>query len=94
HSRRFVGDLLVIRLRAEPTAEELEALGEEFSDIAGRGLIKASKAFPVERKEGDFPELPRIVLRFNHSGYGRLRQLIDRLNRLSSAPVLGSMPPR
>jgi hypothetical protein len=93
HSRRLVGDLLVIRLRTEPTADELEALSHEFSDICAVGGIESSDPLPVEQREGDFPELPRIVLRFDHTRYARLRQLIDRLNRLSSAPTVESMPP-
>jgi len=34
----------------------------------------------LEGERGEFPELPRLVLEFNRSGFARLRQLIDFLN--------------
>ena len=93
-SRRFVGDLLVIRLRAAPAPDELAALSEEFADICLDGGIEASGPLPVEVSEGDHAELPRVALRFDKVSHGRLRHLIDRLNQLPSAPPPGPPPPR
>ena len=93
-SRRFVDELLVIRLRAAPTVAELAGLSEEFADVCLDGRIEASGPLPVEVSEGDHPELPRVVLRFDQLSHGRLRHLIDRLNRLPSAPPPGSPPRR
>ena len=93
-SRRFVDDLLVIRLRSAPTPGEVQALAEEFADICLDGTIEASGPLPAEVGEGDHVELPRLVLRFDRVSHARLRHLIDRLNRLPSAPPAGPLPER
>ena len=91
HSRRVVGHQLVVRLQAQPTGRELAELGEEFADICVNGSIEATDPLAAEVADGDHLELPRIVLDFDHISLGRLRSMIDRLNRLSSAPPLRSM---
>ncbi|MGH9281572.1 MAG: LOG family protein [Acidimicrobiales bacterium] len=92
HSRRLVGHQLVIRLQSPPTEEELRHLGEEFSDICVDGTIEAIEPLGPEVADDDHLDLPRIALRFDHISLGRLRSLIDRLNRLSSAPPARTMP--
>jgi uncharacterized protein (TIGR00730 family) len=87
HSRRFVGDLLVIRLRAVPTDAELAALNEEFADIVVSGRIEHVDPLPPEVHGNDHLELARIAFRFDRIHHGRLRSLIDRLNSLPSAPA-------
>lgn len=94
HSRRFVGRDLVLRLRVAPTEEELARLNEEFGDICTEGGIRATEALAAEVATNDVVALPRIALRFDQLHHGRLRQLIDALNRLSSAPPAGSIPRR
>jgi uncharacterized protein (TIGR00730 family) len=92
HSGRFVGDLLVLRLRHAPTQAEVEALATEFADICVEGgLLRGSGPLPPEVDDDDHIELARVVLRFDRASYGRLRQLIDRLNRISSVPSPESM---
>ncbi len=87
HSRRFVGNRMVMRLRAAPTPEELERLNDEFSDICLTGRIEAVDPFPPEMSSDDHLHLPRIALHFDLLNHGRLRQLIDTLNDLDSAPA-------
>ncbi len=82
HSLRWVGDLLVLRLRRLPDRQQLAELNREFSDIVVSGSIRSTRALPPERAGQDHHELPRLALRFDRVSYGRLRQLIDRLNRL------------
>ena len=93
HSIRHVGDRTVIRLQAAPTDEELDQLSAEFADIVVDGAIRRTEPFPPEVAGSDNVELPRIVLRFDKHGWGRLRMLIDRLNTLASAPAPGAKPP-
>lgn len=85
HSSRYVGDLLVIRVREAPEAERLEALNEAFAPILAGGRIAVSEALPEEGDE--VPGLPRILLRYDRRSVGRLRQLIDRLNALGEPVV-------
>ena len=88
HSIRFVGQRLVVRLRAAPTAGELEAVNRDFADIVTRGAIEGSGPLPAEVADGDQVDLPRLVLRYDRARQGRLRTLVDVLNRLPSAPAL------
>jgi len=81
-SCRWVGDLLVMRMLVAPDKAELAELNRRFADIVVGGVIRLSKPFPPERADQDQLELPRVALRFNKTHYGRLRQLIDALNRL------------
>jgi hypothetical protein len=87
HSSRYVGDRLVMRLQYAPTGEELTRLNEEFRDILVDGAMRASPALPEEVNEHALAHLPRLALHFNRRDIGRLRQLIDALNRL---PALSS----
>ena len=91
-SRRFVGRRLVIRLRAAPTDEELTRLSADFADICASGGISRTRPLPAEVADDDQLDWPRIAFKFDLVHHGRLRQLIDALNRLSSAPATGSMP--
>lgn len=79
---RWVGDLLVLRMRGAPSDAELEALNDAFADIVVRGRIRRTSPLPPERSSDDHLEQPRLALRFDKLGYGRLRQLVDALNRL------------
>jgi len=86
-SLRWVGDRLVLRLRAQPTSAEVASLSEEFGAIAMNGRIEALPGpLPAEVREGDHLELARVALSFNRHSYAQLRQLIDALNCLPSAP--------
>jgi uncharacterized protein (TIGR00730 family) len=80
HSCRWVGDLFVIRLQQAPTAEQLDQLNEQFSDIVVEGRIRTTKPLGPERSGNDHVDLPRIALRFDRYHFGRLRMLIDALN--------------
>jgi uncharacterized protein (TIGR00730 family) len=93
HSLRYVGDTLVLRLRARPTEDEIEALNRDFADICTSGGIEAMQATPPEVRSNDNVELARIGLRFDRVHHGRLRELIDALNRLASAPPVQGPPP-
>ena len=82
HSSRFVKDLFVIRLKHPPSDSALEALNEDFADINLGPPIKRIEALPDEVADGEHVHLPRIAFNFNRHDYGRLRQLIDVLNKV------------
>jgi uncharacterized protein (TIGR00730 family) len=83
HSVRWVGDLLVVRLRKAPTRAQLSDLNDRFGDIVVSGTIRPTKPLSPERSGDDHLELPRLALRFDRMHYGRLRQLINALNALA-----------
>ncbi len=77
HSMRFVKDKLVLRVHRPVLPENLEQLNEEFKDICVKGAFALSAAFPEEQ---DHPLLPRISFSFNRTNFGRLREVINRIN--------------
>ena len=81
HSLRYAGRDLVIRIREPLGPDTLAALNRDFPDLLVEGSIFQGKALPGEADEPEIAELPRIVFRFNSGRQGRLRQLIDHLNR-------------
>ncbi|HEX4219461.1 MAG TPA: LOG family protein [Acidimicrobiales bacterium] len=80
-SIRWVGDLLVMRLLTAPSPSELGGLNEEFADIVASGVIRHTRPLPPERAGNDHLDQPRLAFRFDKFHYGRLRQLIDAVNR-------------
>jgi uncharacterized protein (TIGR00730 family) len=80
HSARWVGDLLVLRLRVAPTRAQVSELNDRFADIVESGAIRPTKPLSPERSTRDHLELARVAFRFDKSHYGRLRQMIDTLN--------------
>ena len=81
HSMRFVRELLVLRLLHGVSDELLASLNEEFHDIIVEGAIQRSEALPEEADEEELAALPRLVFPFNRRNLGRLRHLIDTINR-------------
>jgi uncharacterized protein (TIGR00730 family) len=82
HSFRYVKDLLVLRLQHAPSAGALRSLNEDFADIVKGAPFQVIPATPEEMEDEDVPHLPRLAFGFNRKSYGRLRELIDRLNTL------------
>jgi len=81
HSMRYVKNKLALRLNKVPTPELVDEINVEFADILVEGTFVVSAALPEEKDEPQLSVLPRLVFRFNRRGLGRLRQLIDCLNR-------------
>lgn len=87
HSLRYVGSTLVIRMRIAPTEAELADLNERFHHLCKEGSIRVVEAFPVERKEDDLVDLPRLALVFGQHKYGDLRAMIDVINDFGTGAV-------
>jgi len=81
HSYRYVGDQLVLRLMERLPDEKVKRLGKEFADIVKAGKMEQRGALDQESDEPDLKELPRLVFRHRRDDFGRLRQLIDAVNR-------------
>jgi uncharacterized protein (TIGR00730 family) len=86
HSQRFTAGKLILRLRQAPTDDELAALNDEFADIVVEGSIERTEPNQAEIEDGDALDKNRITFYFDRRHFGRLRQLIDRLNDLASLP--------
>ncbi len=81
HSMRYVDGKLVIRLTSPLDSSCIEKLNEDFSDILQPdGSIHLSGPLPRENDEPEINDLPRLVVDFNLTDFGRLRALIDEIN--------------
>jgi predicted Rossmann-fold nucleotide-binding protein len=97
HSMRYVREQLVFRLTQKPTAELMERINQDFADILVDGQFTAGEALREEHDEPAFIALPRLVFHFNRRSLGRLRQLVDFINRetvltLPAAAVINNHP--
>lgn len=82
HSLRYVGDRLVIRLRDSLSSERVQGIKSQFQDVLRpHGDLYLSGALEEESDEPDITHLPRLVLDFRRHDFGRLRSLIDAINR-------------
>ena len=80
-SQRYVNGRLVLRLLRLPPAEDLEKMALAFADILRSPSITPVPASPQEVADSDSLACQRLDLDFTQGSFGRLRQLIDELNR-------------
>lgn len=81
NSMRYVRGRLVLRLHAEPDDALIDRLNAEFGDICERGGIAKVETHPFEADDAHLADLSRIAFRFDRRQVGRLRQMVDLLNR-------------
>jgi uncharacterized protein (TIGR00730 family) len=82
HSMRYASEKLVFRLTSPLTLVQAQDLQEHFADmLTPNGTIRPSAALDVESDEPEIAHLPRLVVDFNRKDFGRLRNLIDEINR-------------
>jgi uncharacterized protein (TIGR00730 family) len=81
HSMEYVSPKLVMRLNKTLPSARLAALDREFADIRSDGHFQQHGPVPGESHRPELASLPRLVFHFNRRSLGRLRQLIDSINR-------------
>jgi hypothetical protein len=81
HSMRYVKDELVFRLQTPLDNSFLDAVNSEFADLLKEGRFEQREALPLERDEAELNDLPRLVFQLSRRNFGRLRMLIDAINR-------------
>jgi len=81
HSKRFVGDRLVMRLKSNPGQAFADDLTFEFDDLLSEGGFQIHEgALSEEEDASDLRHLPRLVFKTDSWDVGRFRTLIDRIN--------------
>lgn len=81
HSLRYVRGELALRLKRELSNELVDRIQAEFSDILADGSFRTGPAHPDEANEPKLINLPRLYFPFDRKSLGRLRELIDFINR-------------
>ncbi len=80
-SQRYVDGTLILRMLRLPPPEAVQKLALAFADILGPSGIQPAEASPKEVEGNDALGCRRLALDFNQSSFGRLRRLMDELNR-------------
>ena len=81
HSMRYVKGDLVLRLKRPISEATLNEIRKEFGDILVSGTFELTEADPAEANESHIAQLPRLRFRFDRHAHGRLRMLINCINR-------------
>jgi uncharacterized protein (TIGR00730 family) len=81
HSMRYVNGDLILRLQHALPDALLDKLRAEFADIIVSGSFEQVAALPEEANDVHVANLPRLRFRFDRKSLGRLRMLIDAINR-------------
>jgi uncharacterized protein (TIGR00730 family) len=81
HSMRYVKGDLVLRLQRTLEPALLEHIRENFGDIVEAGTFELTGALPAEANDPHLAALPRLRFRFDRRSLGRLRIMIDLINR-------------
>jgi hypothetical protein len=92
-SMRYVRNKLVLRLKEPISPELLDGINAQYADIISSGTFTTGGPLPEEKDEPELASLSRLIFRFNRRSLGRLRQLIDGVNRGSLAPADASPSP-
>lgn len=81
HSLRYISGLTVLRLKKEISDTTLGFINKKFKDILKEGTIRSASPLDKEMQEGEFLNLPRLVMNFNMRDYGRLYEMIGIINK-------------
>jgi hypothetical protein len=86
HSFRQVRDKRVVRLERELSDAAVQQLNEQFGDVVAEGKIEKTFALTEEANEPELQGKPRLVFSYDHHSAGRLKQMIDQINKLGRFP--------
>jgi uncharacterized protein (TIGR00730 family) len=78
-SIRYVGHLVVMRMKQAPTDAQLAMLNEKFGSLSKGGIARATP-FEPERRENDKLDLARITFTLANHSSGVLREILDTVN--------------
>ena len=92
HSIRYIDGKLVVRIQHPPSEGLIDTLNDEFGDIVVSGRIEPCEPHRYERDEPEVLSLHRLRLHFDQKHLGRLRKMIDVLNRSVTRDEAASQP--
>ena len=90
HSSRYVGEQFVIRLKMAISDRDLELLNREFGGLVSSGRIIQTTALADELE--DASHLPRLVFKFDRRDFGKLYQMIGKINQMGGDPCPNTHP--
>ena len=82
HSVRYTDSSAIIRVNKRVSQSTLDHLSNAFSSIIPSGKIEQFNLSEIDNDYDIYPDKPRLVFKFDQTGYGKLNQLIIQLNKL------------
>lgn len=92
HSQRYASGKLILRVRQSPSDDLLDQLNDDFSDIVVKGKIERAQATAAELADDDALDCERVAFVFDRQHFGRLREMIDQLNKGAELPEITRIP--
>lgn len=83
HSIRYHGPLTVIRINSPLSDRALADMNKKFASLLVKGAIEQVTSDDIPFDNQVYPGIPRLVLNYNRSTFGRLYEIIDFLNHVS-----------
>lgn len=80
-SQRYIRGMLVLRVLRLPPKDAIEGLNTAFADIIGPRGMTPVEPTDLEVRENDQLGCKRLATDFNQTSVGRLRRLIDEVNK-------------
>ena len=92
HSSRYVDEEFVMRLKVAICDRDLDLLNREFGDLVASGqIVQVSQALAGESDDA-IADLPRLVFKFDRRDFGRLYQMIGKINQMGGDLCLDNHP--
>lgn len=83
HSIRYHGPLTVIRINSPLSDRALADMNKKFASLLVKGAIEQVYPDDLPFDNQVYPGIPRLVLHYNRSTFGRLYEIIDYLNHVA-----------
>ena len=71
---------------------DLDFLNREFSDMVASGKIIQTTALPDELDDLTIEDLPRLVFKFDRRDFGKLYQMIGKINQMGEKACSDTHP--
>jgi hypothetical protein len=92
HSSRYVDEEFVIRLKVAICDQDLDLLNREFGDLVASGKIVQTTTALAGELDDSIANLPRLVFKFERRDFGRLYQMIGKINQMGGDLCLDTHP--
>ncbi len=92
HSSRYVDEKFVMRLKVAICDRDLDLLNREFEDLVASGQIVQVTAALAGESDDSIANLPRLVFKFDRRDFGRLYQMIGKINQMGGDLCLDTHP--
>ncbi len=79
-SMRYIGELIVLRLKRAPNSQQLSRLNHEFSDIIDNDAIRILDDATTSKRDPGQKDLARLAFPFGKHHFGDLHRLIAEVN--------------